>query len=111
MDTPSTASPSIGGPGNGAAAGNSQKMVDRMAQTAHETVDRVAAAAGPAMEKLRTSATTAKDTLQARADQFGALEEQWLASARGYVREHPFTAVAIGVVAGLVIGRIVRSSD
>ncbi len=108
MDTPTSTS-STGSTTTNGSAGNPQKVVDRMAQTAHETVDRVAAAAGPAIEKLRTSAGTAKETLQAKADQFGAIEEQWITSARGYVREHPFTAVAIGVLAGLLIGRMGRS--
>jgi ElaB/YqjD/DUF883 family membrane-anchored ribosome-binding protein len=37
------------------------------------------------------------------------MEEQWITSARSYVREHPITAVAIGVLAGLLIGRMGRS--
>ena len=108
MDTPSSTSSTSSTASNGA-AGNPQKVVDRMAQSAHETVDRVAAAAGPAIEKLRTSAGTAKDTLQAKADQIGAMEEQWLTTARAYVREHPFTAVAVGVLAGMLISRMGRS--
>jgi ElaB/YqjD/DUF883 family membrane-anchored ribosome-binding protein len=107
MDTPSSTSNTTV-PGNGA-AGSPQKVVDRVAKTAHETVDRVAAAAGPAIEKLSNTYSTAGETLRAKADQFGALEEQWITSARGYVREHPFTAVAIGVLAGLLIGRMGRS--
>ncbi|MEW6706626.1 MAG: hypothetical protein AB1430_17395 [Pseudomonadota bacterium] len=107
MDTP-TSTPTPGNGSNGA-AGNPQKVVERVAKSAHETVDRVAAAAGPAIERLTHSASTAGDTLRAKADQFGALEEQWIASARSYVREHPFTAVAIGVLAGMLISRMGRS--
>jgi ElaB/YqjD/DUF883 family membrane-anchored ribosome-binding protein len=109
MDTPSsTSSTSSSLPSNGA-AGNPQKVVDRVAQTAHETVDRLAAAAGPAIEKLRTGASSATGTLQSKADQLGALEEQWITSARTYVRDHPFTAITIGVLAGMLIGRMGRS--
>lgn len=100
-------SPSMG---NGAST-NPQKVVDRMAQTAHDTVDRVAAAAGPAIERLSSRASTAKETLQSKADQFGAMQDEWLATARNYVRENPLTAVAIGVAAGLIISRITRSTD
>lgn len=96
--------------GNGAGV-NPQKVVDRVAQSAHETVDRVAAAAGPAIERLSTRASTAKETLQTKADQFGAMQDEWLNSARSYVRENPLQAVAIGVVAGLLISRLTRSSD
>lgn len=112
MDTPSSstgASTASNPTSSNGAAGSPQKMVDRVAQSAHETVDRVAAAAGPALERLRSNASSAKDTISAKADQFGALEEQWLSNARGYVREHPLTALAIGVLAGMVIGRMGRS--
>jgi ElaB/YqjD/DUF883 family membrane-anchored ribosome-binding protein len=107
MDTPSSTS-NMGTTANGA-AGNPQKVVERVASKAHETVDRVAAAAGPALERLSNSYSSAGDTLRAKADQLGAMEEQWITSARSYVREHPITAVAIGVLAGLLIGRMGRS--
>jgi ElaB/YqjD/DUF883 family membrane-anchored ribosome-binding protein len=108
MDTPSSSSSTSSTVANGA-AGNPQKLVERVAQTAHDTVDRVAAAAGPALEKLRTSATGAQETLHSKADQFGAMQEEWVTTARTYVREHPFTAVTIGVLAGMLISRMGRS--
>jgi ElaB/YqjD/DUF883 family membrane-anchored ribosome-binding protein len=98
------------GNGSNGAAGNPQKVVERVAKSAHETVDRVAAAAGPAIERLSNTYSTAGDTLRAKADQLGQMEEQWIAGARGYVRDHPFTAVAIGLLAGWIIGRL-GSSD
>ena len=109
MDTPSSTASSTSTTSSNGAAGNPQKVVERVAQTAHETVDRVAAAAGPAIERLRSGASSAAESLQSRADQLGALEEQWITSARNYVREHPITAVAIGVLAGMLIGRMGRS--
>lgn len=115
MDTPSSTTSANGavgtstGTGTNGASGNPQKVVDRVAKTAHETVDRVAAAAGPAIERWSSSASTAGDTLRAKADQLGQLEEQWMTTARSYVREHPFTAVAIAALAGMVIGRMGRS--
>jgi ElaB/YqjD/DUF883 family membrane-anchored ribosome-binding protein len=112
MDTPSSTSPNTGSTASSTngAAGNPQKIVERVAQTAHDTVDRVAAAAGPALERLSTGYSSAGDTLRAKADQFGQLEEQWIASARGYVRDHPLAAVGIGLLAGWIIGRL-GSSD
>jgi len=86
-----------------------QKVVERVAQTAHETVDRVAAAAAPALERLRSSATNASGTLQAKADQLGQMQEEWIANARNYVRENPLAAVGIAVAAGWLIGRLGRS--
>jgi len=107
MDNPSSTSTLANG-SNGV-VGNSQKVVERVAKTAHDTVDRVAAAAGPAIERLSSTYSTAGDTLRAKADQLGALEEQWLTNARSYVRDHPIATVAIGLLAGWVIGRLGRS--
>jgi ElaB/YqjD/DUF883 family membrane-anchored ribosome-binding protein len=94
----------------GAAIERSHTTVDRAAQAAHEAIDRLAAKAGPAFERLRGSATNAGETLRAKADQFGELEEEWVESARSYVRENPLTAVAVGVLAGLIIAKLTSSS-
>jgi len=106
MDNPSTSSTTTTGASSNGAAGTPQKVVDRAAQAAHSAVDRVAAAAGPAIDKVRSGASAAAETIQSKADALGALEEQWVASARNYVRDHPFTAVTIGVLAGMLIGRM-----
>jgi len=84
--------------------------VDRAAQSAHEAIDRLAAKAGPAVERVRAGANSAAETLKARADRFGELEDEWLDATRGYVRENPLTAVAIGVLAGVVLAKLASSS-
>jgi ElaB/YqjD/DUF883 family membrane-anchored ribosome-binding protein len=63
------------------------------------------------VEKLRATATTAAETVKSKADQIGAVEEQWIASARTYVREHPLSAVAIGVLVGVLIGKVTGGRD
>ena len=83
--------------------------VERVAQSAHEAIDRLAAKAGPAVEKLRGSTNSTAESLRAKADQFGEMEEQWLENTRGYVRENPLTAIAIGVLAGVVLSKISSS--
>jgi ElaB/YqjD/DUF883 family membrane-anchored ribosome-binding protein len=93
-----------------AVAERTLSTVDRAAQTAHDAIDRLAAKAGPAVEKLRASTTGAAETLRAKADAFGELEERWLDNARGYVRENPLTAVAIGVLAGVLLSKLTSSS-
>jgi len=84
--------------------------VDRAAQTAHEAIDKLAAKAGPAVEKLRSTYSTAGETLRNKADRFGELEDEWVESARGYVRENPLTAIAVAVLAGIVISKLTSSS-
>ena len=86
-----------------------RSTVDRAAQTAHEAIDRVAAKAGPALEKMRATVSGTSDTLRAKADQLGELQDQWLNQTRDYVRENPLTAVAIGVVVGAVLARLASS--
>jgi ElaB/YqjD/DUF883 family membrane-anchored ribosome-binding protein len=98
-----TTSSTATSPSNGSTA---SQTVDRLAQTAHQAVDRVAAAAAPAVEKLRMRANTATEALHAKADELGAMEEQWVANARSAVRDHPLAAVAIGVFVGVLIGRV-----
>jgi len=88
-----------------------RSTVDRAAQTAHAAIDRVAAKAGPAIDKVRASVAGTKQTLQAKAERLGELEDQWLATTRDYVRENPLTAVAIGVLVGAVLARLASSSS
>src|SRR5712691_5237012 len=85
--------------------------VDRAAQTAHEAIDRLAAKAGPAVEKMRATTSSAAETLRVKADAFSEMEEQWLENARGYVRENPLTAVAIGVLAGVLLSKLASISS
>lgn len=80
--------------------------VDRVAQSAHEAIDRLASKAGPAVERLRGTTAGTAETLRAKADAFGELEEQWVENARGYVRENPLTALAIGVLAGVLLSKL-----
>lgn len=92
-----------------AVADRTLSTVERVAQSAHEAIDRLAAKAGPAVEKLRGSTTSTAETLRAKADHFGELEEEWLENTRGYVRENPLTAIAIGVLAGVLLSKISSS--
>jgi ElaB/YqjD/DUF883 family membrane-anchored ribosome-binding protein len=83
--------------------------VDRAAQSAHEAIDRLAAKAGPAVERLRASTSSAGEKLRAKAGELGELEEQWVENTRGYIRENPFTALAIGVLAGVLLSKLSSS--
>jgi ElaB/YqjD/DUF883 family membrane-anchored ribosome-binding protein len=93
----------------GTATERGHTAVDRVAQTAHEAIDRIAGKAGPAVEKLRASTGNLGTTLRAKADNLGELEEQWVENTRGYIRENPLTAIAIGVLAGVLLSKLSSS--
>jgi ElaB/YqjD/DUF883 family membrane-anchored ribosome-binding protein len=42
------------------------------------------------------------------ADALGELDDQWLGSARAHIREQPLTAIAIGLLAGVLLSRLAR---
>jgi ElaB/YqjD/DUF883 family membrane-anchored ribosome-binding protein len=82
----------------------------RVVQGAHEAVDRVAERAAPAVERLRSGVTAAAESLQIKADEWNRVSDEWLASARQGVREHPLAAVAVALVAGVALSRLLSSS-
>ncbi len=82
-------------------------VMNRVVQGAHETVDRVAEKAGPAVERLKSGVSSAAESLQAHAEEFGAMQEQWVQNARGCVRDHPLATVAVALAVGMLVSRIV----
>ena len=86
-----------------------RSTVDRAAQSAHAAIDRVAAKAGPALDKVRATMADTQQTLRAKADRFGEIEDEWVNTTRDYVRENPLTAVAIGVAIGAILAKIASS--
>lgn len=87
---------------------DSGAAVDRVAQRAHEAIDSVAAKAKPAVERVHSAASQAADAFNAKADALGELEDKWLDSARAHIREQPLTAMAIGLLAGVLLSRLSR---
>jgi ElaB/YqjD/DUF883 family membrane-anchored ribosome-binding protein len=89
-------------------SGTSDDVMNRVVQGAHEAVDRVAEKAGPAVERIRSGVSGAAESLHTHAEEFGALQEQWMQSARSCVREHPLATVAVAVAVGVLLSRISR---
>lgn len=85
-------------------------IVERAATSAHQAVDRVAAKVNPAVEKVRSAATGSADTLSAKLDDLGTMQQEWAESCRSYVRERPMTALGVAVLAGFLLSRWIRTS-
>lgn len=82
--------------------------VDRVAQRAHEAIDQVAAKAKPAVERVQTAASQAANLLQEKSEALSEWEDEWLDKTRANIREQPLTAVAIGLLAGVLLSRLAR---
>lgn len=82
--------------------------IDRVAQKAHEAIDQVAAKAKPAVDRVQTAASQAATLLQEKSEALSDWEDEWLDKTRTHIREQPLTAVAIGLLAGVVLSRLAR---
>jgi len=71
--------------------------IDRMSQTAHDTIDRATQTAAQAYERIG-----------AKAEEFMQMHEDWVETAREYVREKPLQALGIAVAAGYLLHMITR---
>jgi ElaB/YqjD/DUF883 family membrane-anchored ribosome-binding protein len=72
-------------------------VIDRVASSAHQYVDKAVGVAVPTAEWLSERSQDLKDT-----------QDRMIEDARQYVSANPLKAVAAALVAGLLIGRIVR---
>ena len=72
-----------------------QAGIDRLRNSAHETVERAAAVA-----------SSATDRLSARGGEWIATKNEWVDTTRAYVRDHPFATLAMALAAGYLLSRI-----
>ena len=102
MESVHTNAPDALRPGN-------EKLVDRMIQGAHEAVDRVGSKAAPALERLTETAGAARHTLEDKAGELAGVQAEMIDTARSYVRERPFTALAAAVIIGALAASVMRT--
>ena len=79
---------------------NTQQTVDRLSQGAHQAVDRAAGAAAAYAERFGE-----------KGEELMQMPQDWLETAREYVRENPVQAVGIAVAAGYLLSILMRRSD
>jgi ElaB/YqjD/DUF883 family membrane-anchored ribosome-binding protein len=102
---PSTTIPNAdAGVSNGAAA----PLLDRVVKGAHETIDRLAESAAPHVHKLEATVGSASHLLQAEAGKAREMGNEWTESVRCTVRDNPLAAVAVALVAGALVARLLR---
>lgn len=80
---------------NDDAGTSSAAPLDRIVTGAHDVVDRLAMRAQPAI-----------DTLNSKAADLTTMRDEWLTHCRSEVRAHPLASVALGLLAGVLVGKL-----
>ncbi len=83
-------------------------MVESLSDRAKPAVDTVADAAHEATSLVVAAASGTIESLVAQTASLSAIRVKLLAQSKTYVSENPVKAIAIGVVAGMLLARIVR---
>ena len=78
---------------------STDKTVDRLSQSAHQAVDRAANAASAYAERFGE-----------KSDELMQMPQDWLETARDYVRENPMQAVGMALAAGYLLSILMRRS-
>jgi ElaB/YqjD/DUF883 family membrane-anchored ribosome-binding protein len=76
---------------------STEGSIDRVSQSAHEAVDKAASMASSYAERIG-----------AKGDQLMQMQEDWVDTARDYVRENPLQALGIALAAGYLLHMITR---
>jgi len=79
------------------AASKVKPVIDQAAAMAHQGVDKAAGVAAPTV-----------DWLTEQGKSINASQKQLVADTRSYVSANPLKAVGMAVVAGFVLGRLIR---
>ena len=79
------------------AASKAKPAIDQVAAMAHQAVDRAVGAAAPRLDWLTEQGAS-----------INASQEQLVADTRVYVSANPLKAVGMAVVAGFVLGYLIR---
>jgi len=76
---------------------NVETNVDRLSQSAHDAVDKAASVASSYAERFST-----------KGEELIQMQEDWVSTARDYVRENPLQALGIALAAGYLLHMITR---
>jgi ElaB/YqjD/DUF883 family membrane-anchored ribosome-binding protein len=80
---------------NTATTGNQKQQIDRLTESAHSAIDRATQTASQVAQQFSE-----------RGEEYLAMKDEYVESAREYVRENPFMALGIALAAGYLFGKI-----
>lgn len=93
------------------AAGAAGETIERATQGAQQAAERLSEKAAYAKEQIKSGYEQASAALSAGMEDLGELQEEWLASARGYVQQHPLVSVAAALAIGVLLARLLPPSQ
>ena len=76
---------------------STEGTIDRVSQSAHEAVDKTASVASSYAERFST-----------KGEELMQMQEDWMTTARDYVRDNPLQALGIALAAGYLLHMITR---
>ncbi|HSU63629.1 MAG TPA: hypothetical protein VLJ12_07155 [Burkholderiales bacterium] len=76
-----------------------EDRIERMSQSAHDAIDKAASVASDYAGRV-----------SAKSEEWMAMPQDWMESARDYVREKPFQALGIALAAGYLL-HLITSRD
>ena len=74
-----------------------EDRIERMSQSAHDAIDKAASVASDYAGRV-----------SAKSEEWMAMPQDWMETARDYVREKPFQALGIALAAGYLLHMITR---
>lgn len=83
--------------------------IERTAGAAHTAIDRFARRADLTLRQVRDMAAQARQRFQTGCKDYSQWEDECVENTRERIRAKPLTALTIGVLIGLLIGRGIRS--
>ena len=75
--------------------GNQKQQIDRLADSAHGAIDRATQTASQVAERFNE-----------KGEELWAMKDDYVGSARDYVKENPLMALGIALAAGYLFGKI-----
>jgi ElaB/YqjD/DUF883 family membrane-anchored ribosome-binding protein len=85
-----------------------EDAISKATSSAHAVVNSLAGAADQAVERAAGAAVSSVDWLTEQGENINARQKQLAADTRDYVAANPLKAVGIAVVAGFLLGRLIR---
>jgi len=108
--TPTTPFPAAGS-ATAPASASTAKPADAAAPIVDRLIQRAASSAHDAVDNVAAKVSSLTDGLQSGVDKVGDTRDEWIASAREAIRQHPLAAIAGALVVGAALLTLRSSRD